>query len=210
MSRVEVISQLSEYRVVPVVRTANAAQAATAVEWLAEAGFRSFEITLTIPGAVDLIAHLSSSKKYLIGAGTVLTKQDAQACISAGAKFIVSPCVLPEVALTCQKAKVACALGALTPTEVYQAMSCEADAVKIFPVSSVGGADHVKGLKAIFPGTIFVPTGGIPIDGVMPYIHAGAAFVGLGGKLVDQAAIAAGQKNKIIDCGRAVLDAIKN
>ncbi len=200
-----ILERLRAARVVPVVRTPTAALAATAVGWLREAGLTVFEITLTIPDAQALIRELAADPALLIGAGTVPDRAAAEACLDAGARFIVSPWVDASLAAPCAAAGAAFLPGALTPTEVRAALAAGADAVKIFPASSVGGPAHVAALRSVFPGVAFCPTGGIGVGDVAAYLGAGAAFVGMGGALVDAKRIAAGDRAAIVAAARAVL-----
>jgi 2-dehydro-3-deoxyphosphogluconate aldolase / (4S)-4-hydroxy-2-oxoglutarate aldolase len=192
-------------RVVPVVRTGSAAHAATAVDWLRDAGIRIFEITMTIPDAIPLIARLSQQKDLLVGAGTVPDAATARACLDAGARFLVAPWVDPTLSAPARQAGAALMLGALTPTEVRAALAAGADAVKIFPASSAGGPAHIKALASVFPGVAFCPTGGVEPGNVAAYLKAGAAFVGIGGALVDETRIAAGDRAAIQAAARSVL-----
>ncbi|HEX2941276.1 MAG TPA: 2-dehydro-3-deoxyphosphogluconate aldolase, partial [Rhodopila sp.] len=144
MSQTPLIDRLRTARVVPVVRTRSADSAAAAVQWLREAGISIFEITLTVPGAIDLIRTLAREPDLLIGAGTVPDAASARACLDAGARFIVSPWVDPALAEPCRNAGATLMLGALTPTEVRAALAAGADVVKIFPASSAGGPAHIK------------------------------------------------------------------
>jgi len=199
------IQTLRAARVVPVVRTHQAEHAETAVRWLREAGLRIFEITMTVPGGVDLIRRLSADPDLLIGAGTVPDAATARACLDAGAKFIVAPWVDPSLAAPTRAAGAALMLGALTPTEVRAALSAGADVVKIFPASSAGGPGHIKALASVFPGVAFCPTGGVEPGNITTYLAAGAAFVGIGGAMVDERRIAAGDKESIQAAARSVL-----
>lgn len=205
MTESELIGRLRAARVVPVVRTTSAALAATGVAWLRDAGLRIFEITMTIPDAPALIRDLASDPGLLIGAGTVPDARTAIACIEAGARFIVAPWIDQTLAEPCREAGAALILGALTPTEVRAALRAGANAVKIFPASSAGGPGHVKALASVFPGVAFCPTGGVEPGNVAAYLAAGAAFVGMGGALVDQKRIAAGDRAAIEAAARAVL-----
>jgi 2-dehydro-3-deoxyphosphogluconate aldolase/(4S)-4-hydroxy-2-oxoglutarate aldolase len=197
------IETLRAARVVPVVRTHDAAHAETAVLWLRDAGIRIFEITMTIPGAVDLIRRLSADPDLLVGAGTVPDATTAEACLAAGAKFLVAPWVDPALAAPARKA--ALMLGALTPTEVRAALAAGADVVKIFPASSAGGPGHIRALVSVFPGVAFCPTGGVDPGNVAAFLAAGAAFVGIGGAMVDEKRIAAGDRDAIQAAARSVL-----
>jgi 2-dehydro-3-deoxyphosphogluconate aldolase/(4S)-4-hydroxy-2-oxoglutarate aldolase len=205
MTKAEMMAALRAARVVPVVRTRVAAHAATGVGWLREAGLRIFEITMTIPDAPALIAKLSKEPGLLVGAGTVGDAETARACLAAGARFIVAPWVDPALAGPCRAAGALLMLGAVTPTEVRAALSAGADVVKVFPAGSVGGPGHIKALASVFPGVAFCPTGGVEPGNVQAYLGAGAAFVGMGGALVDEGRIAAGDRAAIMAAAQAIL-----
>jgi 2-dehydro-3-deoxyphosphogluconate aldolase/(4S)-4-hydroxy-2-oxoglutarate aldolase len=191
------------------VRTRTTKSAATAVKWLYDAGLRIFEITMTVPDGVDLIRDLASDPALLIGAGTVPDPATADACLKAGAKFIVAPWVDPSLATLCRAAKAALALGAVTPTEVRAALAAGADVVKIFPASSVGGPAHIKALVSVFPDVAFCPTGGVEPGNFTAYLAAGAAFVGMGGALVDERRIEAGDREAIRAAAHSILGAAR-
>ncbi|MBX9749586.1 MAG: bifunctional 4-hydroxy-2-oxoglutarate aldolase/2-dehydro-3-deoxy-phosphogluconate aldolase [Roseococcus sp.] len=199
-----VVTQLAHARVIPVIRTSTAAHAATAVEWLREVGLTTVEITLTTPGAVELIRELAADPALLVGAGTVPDAAMAQACLDAGARFLVTPWVDPEVCAVARAAGAAMLPGAFTPTEVRAALAAGADAVKVFPASS-GGTSHLRALRSVFPGIAFCPTGGVDPRNTAEWFAAGAAFVGMGGKLADEALISAGDKAALQDAARAAL-----
>ena len=199
------IAQLRAARVVPVVRTHSAATAATAVQWLRDAGLRVFEITMTIPDAPALIRELAADPTLLIGAGTVPDLATARRCLDAGARFIVAPWVDSALAEPCQDAGATLMLGALTPTEVRAALHAGADVVKIFPASSAGGPAHIRALASVFPNVAFCPTGGVEPGNLDAYLTAGAAFVGMGGALVDERRIAAGDRAAIEAAAKAIL-----
>jgi 2-dehydro-3-deoxyphosphogluconate aldolase/(4S)-4-hydroxy-2-oxoglutarate aldolase len=191
--------------VVPVIRTHSTATAETAVRWLHEAGLRIFEITMTVPEAPALIRALASDPELVVGAGTVRDAAAAAECIEAGARFLVTPWVDPAVAAVAKEAGACMMPGAMTPTEVRTALAVGADVVKIFPAGSAGGPSHLRALGAVFPGVFFCPTGGVDARNAPDYLAAGAAFVGIGGKLVDEAAILAGDR---VSVRRAADDAL--
>ena len=199
------LDRLRAARVVPVVRTRSAAHAATGVAWLRDAGIRIFEITMTIPDAPALIRELVADASLLIGAGTVRDAAMAEACLAAGARFIVAPWVDAALAAPCRAHGAALMLGAVTPTEVRAALAAGCDVVKIFPASSAGGPGHVKALASVFPGVAFCPTGGVDVGNFAAYIAAGAAFVGMGGNLIDEARIAAGDRDAITAVAQRIL-----
>lgn len=192
-------------RVVPVVRTQVTRHAATVVQWLRDAGLRIFEITMTVPDAPALIRELAADKSLLIGAGTVPDRATAEICLAAGARFIVAPWVDATLAAPCCAAGATLMLGAVTPTEVRAALAAGAGVVKVFPASSVGGPSHIRALASVLPGVAFCPTGGVEPSNVAAYLAAGAAFVGIGGALVDEKRVAAGDRAAIEAAARQVL-----
>ena len=190
---------------IPVVRTSTPELAATAIEWLSEAGLRTFEITMTIPGAVDLITQYASREDILIGAGTVTSEDQAKRCLDAGARYLVSPCMVPQLPEISHQRGVPCFLGALTPTELHNAVLASADAVKIFPIKRMGGVPYLKALVSVFPEVPLVPTGGVNLDEIALYLKSGATCVGIGSELVNETMIREGQRGKIIQLGKQVL-----
>ncbi|MDR3537851.1 MAG: bifunctional 4-hydroxy-2-oxoglutarate aldolase/2-dehydro-3-deoxy-phosphogluconate aldolase [Acetobacteraceae bacterium] len=203
------IVTLRAARVVPVIRTHSAAHAATAVQWLRDAGLRIFEITMTIPDAPALIRALSAERDLLVGAGTVPDAATARACLDAGARFIVAPWIDASLAAPCRDAGAALMLGAMTPSEVRAALAAGADVVKVFPASSAGGPGHIRALRSVLPHVAFCPTGGVDAANLGAYLSAGAAFVGIGGALVDEARIGAGDRAAIVNAARAAIAAAK-
>jgi len=201
----QLLNRFRAAQVIPVVRTQSAKTAATAVAWLRDSGLRIFEITMTVPDATSLIRDLASDPELLVGAGTVPDAVVADACLRAGAKFVVAPWVDPSLAAPCRAAGGVLMLGAVTPTEVRAALAGGADVVKVFPAGSVGGPSHVKALVSVFPGVAFCPTGGVEPGNFAAYLSAGAAFVGMGGALVDERRIEAGDREAIQAAVRSVL-----
>lgn len=183
---IEVMQRIREVGLVSVVRASSAAQAFTAVEAIRAGGIPILEITLTVPGAIEIIRELAKriGDSALIGAGTVLDAETAQQCIDAGAKFIVSPALdVPTIEL-CRRLVVPVFAGALTPTEIVTAWKAGANAVKVFPANSVGGATYLKSVKAPLPQIEFLPTGGVNLDTAADFIKAGAFALGIGADLV--------------------------
>jgi 2-dehydro-3-deoxyphosphogluconate aldolase/(4S)-4-hydroxy-2-oxoglutarate aldolase len=181
-------------RVIPVLRLASAELTERAVEYLAEAGFGVFEITLTTPDALDLIGKLSS--KYLLGAGTVLKLSEARECIDAGARFLVSPCLVPDMAHVAHEAGCAALMGGFTPGEVLEAHREGSDIVKVFPASS-GGPAHLRAIHTVFPWIHLCPTGGLTLENFRDYLSAGAELVGIGNDILDTKALAAGDRRAV-------------
>ncbi len=201
----DLLATLRAARVVPVVRMQSAAHAATAVRWLHDAGLRIFELTMTIRDAPSLIRELARQPGLLVGAGTVPDRATAEACLEAGARFIVAPWVDATLAAPCRAADAVLMLGALTPTEVRAALVAGAEVVKIFPASSVGGPAHIRALASVLPGVAFCPTGGVDPNQIDAYLAAGAAFVGMGGALVDEKRVAAGDRAAITAAAQLVM-----
>jgi 2-dehydro-3-deoxyphosphogluconate aldolase/(4S)-4-hydroxy-2-oxoglutarate aldolase len=209
MTMHELLPRLTAARVVPVVRTTRADLAALAVEWLRGVGLTVFEITMTVPDAPGLIRKLAADPALLVGAGTVPDRDAAEACLDAGARFLVAPWVDAAVAQAARARGAAALLGAMTPTEVRAALAAGADVVKIFPASSAGGPAHIKALRSVFPGVAFCPTGGVDARNAPDYLSAGAAFVGIGGKLVDEGALSRGDRASVEQAGRDVLGLVQ-
>ena len=172
-------------RVVPVLRLESAELTIKAAQCLLDVGFGSLEITMTTPGALEVIRHFSG--KALVGAGTVLDEKTARACLAAGAQFMVAPYVFEKLAPIAHEGGAAALIAGFTPTEVLAAHRAGADVVKVFPASSGGGPGHVASLRAIYPDILFCPTGGVALDNVDKFIAAGANFVGTGAVLAAEA-----------------------
>ena len=190
-----VMQRIRAIGIVPVVRATSAEEALAAVEAIRAGGIPILEITLTVPGAVEIIAGLARKlgDAALIGAGTVLDTDSAQACIDAGARFIVSPSLDVPTIERCRKLDVPVFPGALTPTEIVTAWKAGANAVKVFPANSVGGASYLKSIKAPLPQIELIPTGGVSLKTAAEFLAAGAFALGVGADLVDLKALRAGQ-----------------
>lgn len=208
MNPTTTVRQLCAQRVIPVLRLDSPEATRTAVHCLHAADFRNFEITLTTPGALELIADLTALyPDSLIGAGTVLDAQAAQACIARGARFLVSPCRVPGLVAIAHEAGAAALAGAYTPGEVHAALVEGADIVKIFPAAS-GGPAHLAALRAVFPAALLCPTGGVSAENAGTYLAAGATLVGIGNNILDRAALARGERAAVIEQARGLLAAI--
>jgi 2-dehydro-3-deoxyphosphogluconate aldolase / (4S)-4-hydroxy-2-oxoglutarate aldolase len=183
---------LREVGIIPVIRAPSADAAVAVTAALVQAGLAVAEITMTVPDAIDAISTITKRfpGKVLVGAGTVTDSQTAERAIDAGAGFIVTPCVLPEVIDAARRADVAVLPGALTPGEVFEAFRRGGDMVKVFPAQSVGGAGYVRALRGPFPDIPLVPTGGVTLDNMAAMFKAGAAAVGVGTELISKDALA--------------------
>lgn len=211
MSKIEVLRRIHEIGIVPVVRAESAEMAHRAVVVVRQGGIPIVEITMTVPGAVDLIRSLSKDigGEILIGAGTVLNAETAQECVEAGAQFIVSPALDLNTIASCKEMKIAIMAGALTPTEIFTAWSAGADLVKVFPAGAVGGPSYFKALKGPFPNIKLVPTGGVSLKTAAAFIEAGAEALGVGTDLVDLKALKDGRDGAISDRAREYVEIVK-
>ena len=181
--------------VIAMIRTASGEEARRVSEALLAGGVDVIEITMTVPGALDVIDELAGAfgDDVVLGAGTVLDAETARAAILAGAEFIVTPALSEDaVRLTKRYGKIACP-GALTPTEIVQAWEAGADLVKVFPVDCMGGASYIRALRGPLGQVETVPTGGVTLANGAAYIKAGATALGVGGALVDKKALAEGR-----------------
>lgn len=191
--------------VVPVVRTASTELAQRALAWLQTAGYTTFEVTLTVPGALELIRELRGDERFTVGAGTVLTADTARACIDAGAQFIVSPVMAADLVPVCADADVAAIISGLTPTEIAAAHAAGSAAVKVFPAGSMGGPGYVRALRSVLPDIPLIPTGGVHEGNLRDYLDAGAACVGIGSDLISDDRIAGADPEAWIARARAYL-----
>ncbi|HMH44390.1 MAG TPA: bifunctional 4-hydroxy-2-oxoglutarate aldolase/2-dehydro-3-deoxy-phosphogluconate aldolase [Pyrinomonadaceae bacterium] len=212
MNRTEVLKRIRDIGVIPVVRASSAEEAVQVVEAIKAGGVSLVEITMTVPGAVQVIEQLVKrfGDETVVGAGTVLDPEVARACISVGAKFIVSPALNVETITCCRELDVPVMPGALTPTEIVTAWNAGADFVKVFPCGAMGGASYIKSLKAPLPQIELVPTGGVSLKTAASFIQAGAAAIGVGADLVDIKAIRSGQPEKVTAAARAYIEAVTN
>ena len=201
------LERLRELAVVPVLRLATRAAAEEAVECLLEAGFKTVELTLTTPDAIALLRDLRrrTGEEFLVGAGTVLDQETARLCLDAGADFLVSPCLVPGMAKLAHDAGRAALIGGFTPSEVLAAWHEGAHVVKVFPAAS-GGPAHLQAIHAVFPDIPLCPTGGISSANLLDYFKAGARMVGVGNNIIDQQALAAGDRARVIANARSYLE----
>ena len=201
---------LERVGLIPVLRARNAKQAHAVVQAMLAGGVTVVEVTMTVPGAVNLLKELKNEygTKCLLGSGTVTTAAQAEATIDAGAEFVVSPSFHPAVVAVTKAHKKLSIPGALTPTEVITAWEAGADYVKIFPCSAMGGASYLKSLLAPFPHLKLIPTGGVTHHSAASFLEAGARALGVGSDLVNLAAIDEGHPEIITAAARAYLKVI--
>lgn len=182
MKKQEVKSQL-QGKIIAVIRGNDLEEAKEICKTLVHSGISTLEITFSLPKAEELINTLKSElPEAVIGAGTVLTKEQAELAVSNGADFIVSPCVVEEVGSYCKEHEIFCSLGAATPTEAYRSYLAGSDVVKLFPGECVS-MKMIKGIKAPMPFIDMMPTGGVDDTNIKEWFESGAFAVGLGGYL---------------------------
>lgn len=209
MERDAVVQRLRATGVIPVVRATSAEEALRLSAAIIGGGLTVLEITLTVPGAMQVLEQLRRRDPgLLLGVGSVLDAKSARSALAAGAEFIVTPALAPDVVKLCRKENVAVLPGALTPTEVVEAWKLGADFVKVFPAGALGGPAYVKSLRGPLPQVELVPTGGVSLANVAEYLQAGAAAVGVGSDLADVEAIRRGRGDKVTDLARAYLAAV--
>jgi 2-dehydro-3-deoxyphosphogluconate aldolase/(4S)-4-hydroxy-2-oxoglutarate aldolase len=203
--------RIEEVGIVPVVRAPSAELAMRATDAVLAGGISVFEITMTVPGAVEVIRLLSQQLRgrALIGAGTVLTPEDALACIDAGAEFIVGPGLNLATVAAAHSRDVPVMPGALTPTEVISAWQAGADMVKIFPCGAMGGAKYLRALRGPLPQVRMLPTGGVSASTAADYIASGASALGVGSELIDITALAAGQDQALTERARELVAVVQ-
>jgi 2-dehydro-3-deoxyphosphogluconate aldolase/(4S)-4-hydroxy-2-oxoglutarate aldolase len=206
----DVIRRIGEIGIVPVVRAATVEDATRAVEAICAGGIPILEITMTVPNALSVIRHVvrEHGSAALIGAGTVITGEQADQCIRAGAEFLVSPGLSTHVLAVAQACAKLAIPGALTPTELMHAQDHGAKLIKIFPCGNVGGAKYLRSLRAPFPHASLIPTGGVNAANAADYVAAGAFALGVGGDLVDPAALRAGNLEKITQAARELVQVV--
>jgi 2-dehydro-3-deoxyphosphogluconate aldolase / (4S)-4-hydroxy-2-oxoglutarate aldolase len=192
MSREHTLKHIHQVGLVPVLRASSSQSAIAAAAAIEAGGVTVLEVTMTVPGAIEVIHAIvkNSPGRVVVGAGTVLDPETARACMLAGAEFIVSPSLNVKTIELCRRYSVPVIPGALTPTEVVTAWEAGADAVKIFPCSAVGGAKYLTALKGPLPQIEMIPTGGVSLSNAAEFLAAGAFALGVGGDLVDSSALA--------------------
>lgn len=212
MDKKSVRDRIVAVGIVPVVRASSKRQALAAVEAVTAGGIPIVEITMTVPGAVEIIRELvkSNFSGVLIGAGTVLDAETARACRDAGAEFLVSPALNLETIEYATKENTLIMAGALTPTEIVKAWKAGSDFVKVFPCGQVGGAKYIKAIKGPLPQIPLVPTGGVNLNTAADFIEAGAEALGIGGELVQGEALKSGNYQVITETARQFVSIVKS
>jgi 2-dehydro-3-deoxyphosphogluconate aldolase / (4S)-4-hydroxy-2-oxoglutarate aldolase len=206
----EVQEQLEAAGIIPVLRARSAKEALGVVEAMVAGGITVIEVTMTVPGAIDVLKELKRvyGSRLLLGSGTVTDARECADTIEAGAEFVVSPSLHLDVIAETKKHDKVSLPGALTPTEVITAWRAGADFVKVFPCSAMGGASYLKSLKAPFPFLRLVPTGGVTLQTAASFLEAGASALGVGADLVNLLAHAEGKPEIITNTARGYVDII--
>lgn len=208
MKRVGTLQRIHESGLVPVVRAESANQARLTIDALLVGGVEAIEVTMTVPGALEVIRELAATvpARVVLGAGTVLDAETARLAILAGAQFVVSPALNADVVRLCHRYQVPVMPGAMTPTEIVRAMEEGADLVKIFPAGELG-VSYIKAIKAALPHAPIMPTGGVSLENVAAWIKAGCSAVGVGGELT--AGARTGDYVQVTETARAFIDRIR-
>ena len=193
MPSTDIVARIERERVVAVLRLADPDRLRAVIDALAAGGVRVFEVTMTVPRAIELIGQLAVGldETLLVGAGTVIDADTARRAIGAGARFVVSPVFRRDLIETCHEHDVPAMPGCFTPTEILDAWEAGADIVKVFPSTSLGPA-FIKDVRAPLPQLKLMPTGGVSIENAAGWLRAGAVAVGIGSALVDALAVKAG------------------
>jgi 2-dehydro-3-deoxyphosphogluconate aldolase / (4S)-4-hydroxy-2-oxoglutarate aldolase len=210
MTRDAVRAHIVDIGIIPSVRTSSAEDAHFAAETIAHAGIPIIEVTMTVPDALEVIAHLARGMPdLLVGAGTIFDVKTAHRCVEAGARFLTSPGLDLKIVEFALKEEVLAVPGALTPTEVTAAWQSGADLIKVFPCAQVGGASYIHALKAPFPDVPFVAAGGVSQQTAAEFIAAGAAAIGVGRELIPKKAVEHRDARWITELARRFLGIVR-
>jgi len=211
MEKREIFNRMVVEGLVPVIRVSSAPEAIWVADAIREAKGSLIEITMSVPGAIDVIKELATKygDEVIVGAGTVLDTETGRAALLAGAQFIVTPTLDLNLIQLAHRYSAVIIPGALTPTEILTAWNAGADMVKVFPAAQVGGPEYIKALKGPLPQILLVPTGGVNLQNAGAFIRAGATALGVGGELVDKKALKEKRLHVITENALAFFKAIK-
>lgn len=204
--RTAIVQAVEACGVVAVIRMKDPSRVSPVIEALANGGVKVLEITMTVPGAVDLIRSVSAriGDDIVLGAGTVIDADTAVRVIDAGARFVVAPTFDPETIRVCHDRDIPAMPGCFTPTEMLRAWQIGADIIKVFPATTLGPS-YLKDVRAPLPQLKLMPTGGVTVENAGEWIKAGAVAVGIGSALVDAKAVTAGDYGRIEDAARLLI-----
>ncbi len=210
MTKQEMLANIEEIGIIPAVRVTSAADALFASEAVFRSGIPVVEITMTTPGGAAVISQLiRANSDVIVGAGTVLDLDTARLCVDAGASFLTSTGLDPEIVQFARQRDIPMIPGALTPTEVMMARKAGAAFIKVFPCSTVGGPSYIRALRAPFPDARFIASGGVTQQTAANYIRAGAHVLGIGQDLLPHDAIRARNSDWIHELARRFLCMVK-
>jgi 2-dehydro-3-deoxyphosphogluconate aldolase / (4S)-4-hydroxy-2-oxoglutarate aldolase len=211
MKKEQVRARIEEIGIIPAIRVSSPQDAMFAAETVCRSGIPIVEVTMTIPGAIEVITELAQNNPTVIaGAGTVFDLETARRCLDSGAQFLTSTGLDLDIVAFAVKHDIVVLPGALTPTEVMAAWKARPDFVKIFPCSQVGGPSYIRALKGPFPHIPFIAAGGVNQQTVADFILAGAVAVGIGGELIPHEAIHLRQEHWIGELARRFAAMVKD
>jgi 2-dehydro-3-deoxyphosphogluconate aldolase / (4S)-4-hydroxy-2-oxoglutarate aldolase len=210
LGKAATVARIKQVGAVAILRTRTSEQALRAAQAAIDGGFRIVEITYGVPDATEVIAQLvrENPSGLIFGAGTVLTRDQSHAAIDAGAEFLVSPCVVPEMIEVGHERDVATIPGAFTPTEIYSAWSLGADIIKLFPAVS-NGPEYLRTVRGPLPHIPIMPTSGVNIGNVADWFRAGAVGVGAVGSVIDPALVEQGDWDGLTKRAREFIEAVE-
>lgn len=210
MTKAEVCARILEVGILPAARVSAEADARFAAEVIYRCGIPVIEITMTVPGAIEVIAHVAKTlPDMVVGAGTVLDTETARRCLDAGAKFITSTGLVGDVVEFTVKSGITAIPGALTPSEVIAAWRAGGDFVKIFPCAQAGGPGYIRALKVPLPQIKLIATGGVNPQTAANFIAAGASVIGIGGELMPPEALRKRNEGWVNELTRRYLGLVK-
>ena len=211
MKKEQVRARIEEIGIIPAIRVSSPQDAMFAAETVCRSGIPIVEVTMTIPGAIEVITELAQNNPNVIaGAGTVFDLETARRCLDSGAQFLTSTGLDLDLVAFAVKHDIVVLPGALTPTEVMAAWKARPDFVKIFPCSQVGGPSYIRALRGPFPHIPFIAAGGVNQQTVADFILAGAVAVGIGGELIPHEAIHLRQEHWIGELARRFAAMVKD
>ena len=211
MTREEVRNRIEEIGIVPAVRVYSYEDAVFAAGAVSDAGFPIVEVTMTVPGALDLISQLVRTQpNMIVGAGTVLDTETARHCLDVGVRFLTSTGLDLDIVELAMKENVLIFPGTLTPTEIHTARKAGCDMVKVFPCAQMGGPAYIRALKGPFPKMRLIAAGGVTLSNAAEYILAGAAVLGVGGELIPRKAIKMREGHWIRELARRFTNILKD
>jgi 2-dehydro-3-deoxyphosphogluconate aldolase / (4S)-4-hydroxy-2-oxoglutarate aldolase len=207
----EVCAKIQEIGIVPAVRTSSREDALFAAEVVASGGIPIVEITMTVPGAIEVISHLVQNLPHVIvGAGTVLDLETARLCVDAGVRFLTCPGLDLDIVKFAAEKNLTMMAGALTPTEIVTAWKSGSDFIKVFPCAQVGGDSYIRALKGPFPKIPLIAAGGVNQQTAANFILAGAVALGIGRELIPSEAVQKRQESRIRELAHRFLNFVRS